>query len=61
MAPHVERAQRALNERMQSGEPLVVDGAFGGKTEAAVKQWQTHRGLQVDGIIGPETWPTLLT
>lgn len=33
-----------------------VDGRFGAKTEAAVKDLQRNAGLVVDGIVGPGTW-----
>lgn len=37
-----------------------VDGVFGAKTEAAVKNFQRAKGLKVDGIVGPQTWKPLL-
>lgn len=36
--------------------PLVIDGYFGPKTEGAVKKFQEHFGLKVDGIVGPITF-----
>lgn len=38
----------------------AVDGIFGPKTEAAVKEWQKSHGLVADGIIGPKTWGTII-
>lgn len=35
------------------------DGIYGSATEAAVRRYQKNKGLQVDGIVGPETWKSL--
>lgn len=35
--------------------PLVADGEFGPKTLAAVKAFQSSRGIAADGIVGPVT------
>ncbi len=52
----VERLQNLLN---QGGSSLDVDGKFGPKTQAAVRQFQQKNGLQVDGIVGPKTQAAL--
>lgn len=36
-------------------------GTFGPKTEAAVRDYQGRRGLDVDGLVGRQTWTALLT
>ena len=38
-----------------AGEQLSVDGAFGFKTQEAVKRYQRKEGLAVDGWVGPNT------
>ena len=42
------------------GQTVAVDGVFGPKTEAAVKGFQTSKGLSANGIVGPETWTALV-
>lgn len=41
------------------GEILFADGRFGPLTKLAVEAWQRARHLSVDGVAGPQTWPTL--
>jgi len=52
----VSQLQTMLN---QYGYGLAVDGIFGDKTLAAVKQYQQSQGLSVDGIVGGNTWGAL--
>lgn len=41
--------------------PGTADGIFGDRTEAAVRAFQSDRGIGVDGIVGRgETWPGVL-
>ena len=57
----VKVLQKLLNK---FGFPIKVDGFFGAKTEAAVKQFQERvndrdPNFPVDGIVGPKTWNAL--
>jgi peptidoglycan hydrolase-like protein with peptidoglycan-binding domain len=44
---------------------LTVDGVFGAKTEAAVREFQRllsrEMPFTVDGVVGPRTWRALVT
>ncbi|MDD7184097.1 MAG: peptidoglycan-binding domain-containing protein [Oscillospiraceae bacterium] len=37
-----------------------MDGDFGFDTESAVKQFQKNSGIEVDGIVGKDTWSELM-
>ncbi|RII20349.1 Murein hydrolase activator NlpD precursor [Streptomyces sp. YIM 130001] len=42
------------------GYELEADGAYGSASVAAVKKFQSARGLVADGQVGPRTWPVLV-
>ncbi len=52
----VKFLQRRLNDY---GFHLILDGFFGPTTEAAVRSFQERTGIQVDTIVGPQTWHAL--
>ena len=53
----VRAAQTQLNVH---GYGLKTDGAFGANTKSAVTAFQKKHRLQMDGVVGPQTWRTLL-
>jgi peptidoglycan hydrolase-like protein with peptidoglycan-binding domain len=59
----VRRLQELANYYLagNGGEvQLIVDGNFGPKTDDAVRFIQRNNGLRVDGVVGTQTWTTLL-
>ena len=54
----VANLQTTLNKY---GYNLAVDGSFGPKTLAAVKDYQKKNGLTVDGMVGPQTQSALFS
>ena len=50
--------QRLLNG---NGAKLAVDGDFGSKTLSAVKTLQKKKNIDIDGVVGKDTWGALLT
>jgi len=54
----VRALQQLLNEKYGYG--LAVDGDFGPATSTAVKDFQDDHDLAVDGIVGPNTWQSLI-
>ena len=62
--PYVVVIQVALN-RISQNYPAIpklasVDGIFGSRTEASVREFQRIFGLQPDGIVGKATWYALV-
>ena len=56
----VQHLQLMLNER--GGFPILnVDGEFGSSTEQSVRHYQQNENLAVDGIVGRQTWTSLLS
>ncbi|MET9441016.1 peptidoglycan-binding protein [Streptomyces sp. NPDC006610] len=55
----VKAAQWLLNA--QGFNAGAVDGQFGSGTAAAVRSFQTARGLSADGVVGARTWTALLS
>lgn len=62
----VQRLQTMLNLWLDVAEPggtpipLVTDGVFGPATEHGVKLFQGNNNLSQDGIVGKQTWTTLV-
>jgi peptidoglycan hydrolase-like protein with peptidoglycan-binding domain len=54
-------AVRGLQRRLIDAGFAIdeIDGRFGSQTEAAVRAFQGRSELEVDGIVGPQTWERL--
>lgn len=52
-------AKGQLVAQVQRKVRAVEDSDFGGRTEAAVRDFQRLHGLVPDGIVGPKTWIAL--
>jgi peptidoglycan hydrolase-like protein with peptidoglycan-binding domain len=67
-ASHASQIPRTLKRGDQGEEVrllqqhlgIAADGLFGEVTRSTVMAFQRARGLQVDGVVGPETWLSLL-
>lgn len=42
------------------GFSVSIDGIFGNEFEKKIRQFQTDKSLEVDGVVGEETWKQLL-
>jgi peptidoglycan hydrolase-like protein with peptidoglycan-binding domain len=51
----VRALQDVLNFHVRRVAPLKVDGVFGPKTDARVREFQRANGLKADGLVGPKT------
>ncbi len=50
----------AQEHLISAGYPIAVSGDFGYHTLLDVEAFQSAHGLTADGVIGPQTWATLL-
>ena len=55
--PAVTMLQQLLTD--YAYDPGAIDGDFGSNTENAVREFQTDFDLDVDGIVGQNTWAAL--
>jgi peptidoglycan hydrolase-like protein with peptidoglycan-binding domain len=55
-----ELARTAQYLLRQRGFDVAADGDVGPLTVAAIRDFQKSQDLEVDGIIGNQTWPTLI-
>jgi peptidoglycan hydrolase-like protein with peptidoglycan-binding domain len=55
---HVQLWQQRMADR---GWPIGVDGWYGEQSASICRQFQQQKGLQVDGIVGPQTWAAAWT
>lgn len=52
----LQKGLKAYAGQNPAADPGSVDGDFGPRTEAAVKAYQSDRGVSVDGVVGDRTW-----
>lgn len=57
----VKTLQILLNEKCKNGPYLSTDGDFGPMTEKQVRNYQQLWNLECDGVVGKNTWTSLLT
>jgi len=50
---------KLANSGIRGVRGITVDGVFGQQTDTAVRNFQLYKGLHVDGIVGPATWPAV--
>ena len=52
----LQNALKRFNVPNSPTDPGPIDGDFGPRTESAVRAYQTHQNITVDGIVGHQTW-----
>jgi len=61
MGKSVRLLQAILMSQGYSCGPCGADGDFGQATAQAVRKYQLAKGLDVDGVVGQQTWNSLLS
>ena len=61
MGKSVRLLQTILMSQGYSCGPCGADGDFGQATAQAVRKYQLAKGLDVDGVVGQQTWASLLS
>lgn len=57
-SPHATTWQAQMANR---GWQLDVDGMYGDESEDVCRDFQEEKGLEVDGVVGPDTWAAAWT
>jgi len=52
----LQKGLKAYAAQNPAADPGPIDGVLGHRTEAAVRAYQSDRGVRVDGVVGDRTW-----
>lgn len=52
----LQKGLKAYAAQNSAADPGPIDGIFGRRTEAAVRAYQSDRGVTADGMVGDRTW-----
>jgi peptidoglycan hydrolase-like protein with peptidoglycan-binding domain len=52
----LQKGLKTYSAQNPAADPGAIDGDFGPRTEAAVRAYQSDRGVTADGIVGDRTW-----
>jgi peptidoglycan hydrolase-like protein with peptidoglycan-binding domain len=52
----LQKGLKTYSAQNPAADPGPIDGVFGSRTAAAVRAYQTDRGVPVDGVVGDLTW-----